>query len=198
MAARRWRRCLPSPPDAGEDLGFHPETLVFDSVNAISQGGRIGLPVFFHEGPLGRADVFDAHPWAHAPGQTTAVVAQKRAGLSGFGGCLPGREKFVEQVHRQKIPEVEPHRICDAAGLGAKAAGTPAQGFHGVDQFVDSITDRSSPGHGFSQQRSMTIQQPLQGAIGLLPLPAAGRIAGFWPETRKTISLSIVRHGGQP
>jgi hypothetical protein len=55
--------------------------------------------------------------------QATSVVAQKRTGISGFRCGLTGGNGFFEQMEKQQIPKIDPHRVGDTAGFRAKAAG---------------------------------------------------------------------------
>jgi hypothetical protein len=115
-------------------------------MNFTQQGGRCWPPISVENGPLGRADILDAHPRPDSRGQATSVVGQKRTGLTGTRCRLAWRNGFFEQVEEQQIPKIDPHRVADAAGFGAKAAGLTAQRRHQWRQFVNSTPNFR--GHG--------------------------------------------------
>jgi hypothetical protein len=46
------------------DFRFQSDSVFIDSLDHRKKGSRCGLPFLFENGPLGWADVLDAHPWS--------------------------------------------------------------------------------------------------------------------------------------
>ena len=146
----------------------------------MEQGGRFGSPFLFENGTLRRAKVPDAHPRPDSERQAASVMVQKRAGHPAVRCGLAGGDGRFEQVEKQQVPEIEPHRVGDAAGFGTKAAGPAAQGRHRWCQAVYSPADVCRRRHGLCEHPAMACQQAGQRAVGFMPFGGreASTIAG--------------------
>jgi len=160
-----------------DNIRFHHGPLPVDGFNFIQKTAQHGLPLPFQYRPLGRAQILDAHPRPQVRWLSASVVSQKRAGLSRLRYCLAHGDGHTGQVKKQKVPEIEPDRIGDTTGFGAKPAGPATQGDHQGDDFIDAATDRLGGLNGGLQYPAMSGQQAGQGAVGFSPRPG---IAGRW------------------
>ncbi len=160
---------MPLPPDLSGHLRLQVDSLGFDILDVIVQGGLKRLPCVLYRGALGGAKIFDAHPGADVPGQLAPMWEEKKAVLAGFGRRLADGQGRVEQVKDQQVSEIEPDGIGDAAGFRAEPAGLTLQDFHGLNQPVDSMSDLCSRYSRCCQLATVLHQQTGQGAVRRLP-----------------------------
>jgi hypothetical protein len=62
-------------------------------------------------------------------------------------------------MEKQQIPKIDPHRVADAAGFRAKAAGPAAQRRHQWRQFVYSTADFHGHRYCSSESPAVNCQQ---------------------------------------
>ena len=132
--------------DATDNIRFQQGTLVFNGCNFIKDTNQNIPPLPFKDSKLGRTQILDTHPRSVGRWLSASVVAQKRAGYFWRRSGLTRRDRQTGQVKKQQILKIEPNRIINTTRLGAKPAGSTAQGHHQWRQFIDAAADRLGRG----------------------------------------------------